>query len=66
MQALKPVLDCLRMIPVYEGVNVAFVHEVLADGRFAATAMHEQAATSMFDTLAFWVERNAPLYARQG
>lgn len=65
VQALKPVLDCLRMIPVYEGVNVAFVHEVLADGRFAATAVHEQAATSMFDTLAFWVERNAPLYVRQ-
>lgn len=65
VQMLKPVLDCLRMIPVYEGVNVAFAHEALADGRFAATAAHEAAATSMFDTLAFWTARNKELYVRQ-
>ncbi|MBF2714149.1 NADPH-dependent FMN reductase [Agrobacterium vitis] len=62
VQALKPVIDCLRMIPVFEGINIAFVHELLKDGKFAATQPHEVAATSMFDTLFFWSGRNSELY----
>lgn len=64
VQALKPVLDCLRMIPVYEGVNIAFVHDLLADGVFAAGKAHDEAVRSMFDTLAFWAEKNASLFVR--
>lgn len=64
VQMLKPVLDCLRMIPSYEGVNIAYAAEALEDGRFAASKVHEEAATSMFDTLSFWAGRNAPLYVR--
>lgn len=64
VQMMKPVLDCLRMIPSYEGVNIAFAMEAIKDGRFAATSGHEDAARSMFDTLAFWAERNKPLYVR--
>jgi NAD(P)H-dependent FMN reductase len=62
VQMLKPVLDCLRMIPSYEGVNIAFAMEAIRDGRFQATKVHEDAATSMFDTLAFWAARNADLH----
>ena len=64
VQAIKPVLESLRMIPIYEGVNIAFVHEFLKDGRFDATRLHEDAAISAFNTLAFWADRNAPLYVR--
>ncbi|MQB45944.1 NAD(P)H-dependent oxidoreductase [Rhizobium sp. ICMP 5592] len=64
VQMLKPVLDCLRMIPVYEGVNIAYAQEILAGGRFAAKAIHEDAATQMLDTLFFWAARNSSLYIR--
>ena len=64
VQMMKPGLDCLRMIPSYEGVNIAYAQEAIVDGRFAAAKVHEDAATSMFNTLAFWAERNAPLYIR--
>jgi NAD(P)H-dependent FMN reductase len=64
VQLMKPVLDCLRMIPSYEGVNIAFAMEATKDGRFAAAGSHQEAATAMLNTLAFWAERNKPLYLR--
>lgn len=65
VQAIKPVLDCLRMIPIYEGLNIAFVHDLLRDGAFLSDKGHEDALTGMLDTLAFWAGRNAPLYLRR-
>jgi len=64
VQAIKPVLDCLRMVPIYEGLNIAFIHDFLKDGRFAATKGHEEAAASMFETLHFWATRNADIFVR--
>ena len=66
VQMLKPVLSCLQMIPVYEGINIAFPGEYLKDGRFNASKLHEDAAKSMFDSLDAWAGRNASLYVRHG
>ncbi|NTI78470.1 NADPH-dependent FMN reductase [Rhizobium rhizogenes] len=64
VQMIKPVLDCLRMISVYDGVNIAYAMEALANDRFASTGVHEEAATSMFNTIAFWADHNRQLYVR--
>lgn len=64
VQMLKPILTCLRMIPSFESVYVAFVEQAIADGKFIANANYEMAATTMFDTLDFWARHNASLYVR--
>lgn len=64
VQLLKPILSCLRMIPSFESVYVSFVDKAIVDGRFVDDENYRMAAKSMFDTLAFWVERNASLFVR--
>jgi NAD(P)H-dependent FMN reductase len=53
VQALKPVLVALKMLPVNEGVNIPFVREHIdQDGRFKPTEIEEVSATAMLDELA--------------
>ncbi len=63
VQALKPVLAALQMVPVLEGVNIPFVHANLgADGRFNAPDGLADATKLMFERTEFWIDRQASLY----
>ncbi|RST86731.1 NADPH-dependent oxidoreductase [Aquibium carbonis] len=63
VQALKPVLAALQMIPVLEGVSIPFVHTNLgADGRFNAPDGLADATKLMFARTEFWIARQASLY----
>ena len=52
LQALKPVVSVLKMTPVTEAVNVAFVQQFIGgDGIFAPNEVLEQAADAMLAEL---------------
>jgi NAD(P)H-dependent FMN reductase len=51
LQALKPVVAALRMLPVVEAVNIPFHTDFLRDGTFVANAVLEQAADAMLDEM---------------
>ena len=52
MQALKPSLVALKMTPVLEAVNIAFVRQFVDDEeRFVPNEVLEQAADAMLDEL---------------
>ena len=52
VQQLKQVLTTLRMLPVFDSVNIPFYSQFLdADGTFHANAVMEQAADTMLDEL---------------
>jgi NAD(P)H-dependent FMN reductase len=56
-QMLKQVLTTLKIMPVFEAVNIPFVREYLdEDGRFKPTEATEAAATAMLDELVRWTE----------
>jgi NAD(P)H-dependent FMN reductase len=53
VQALKPVLVALKMLPVNEAVNIPFVREHIdGDGRFKPTEIEEASVRVMLDELA--------------
>ena len=52
VQQLKQVVTTLRMVPVFESVNIPFHAQLIADGVFAPTPVLEDAATAMLDELA--------------
>ena len=52
VQALKPVLVCLRMVPVVEAVNIPFQHQFLTDdGGVAPNQVMTDSAAAMLDEL---------------
>ena len=51
VQQLKQVITTLKMVPVFESVNIPFHTQFIRDGRFHANAMLEQASTAMLDQL---------------
>jgi NAD(P)H-dependent FMN reductase len=52
VQMLKQVVTTLRMVPVFESVNIPFVQQFLdADKRLQANDIMEDAATAMLDQL---------------
>jgi NAD(P)H-dependent FMN reductase len=52
VQQLKQVVTALRMLPVYDSVNIAFHTQFIGeDGEFRASAVMEQAAGVMLDEL---------------
>ncbi|MDR7273473.1 NADPH-dependent FMN reductase [Catenuloplanes atrovinosus] len=51
VQALKPVLQYLKMIPAGEGVIIPFVARHIVDGALQPTPALEQSATAMLDEL---------------
>jgi NAD(P)H-dependent FMN reductase len=52
VQQLKQVITTLKMVPVFESVNIPFHTQFLRDGRFHANDVLEQAAGAMLDELA--------------
>lgn len=53
LQALKPPLTALKMLPLFEAVNIPFVAQFLDDDqRLQPNQVMEEAATAMFDELA--------------
>jgi NAD(P)H-dependent FMN reductase len=53
LQALKPPLTALKMLPLFEAVNIPFVAQFLdEDQRLQPNQVMEEAATAMFDELA--------------
>lgn len=63
VQALKPVLTALKMMPIPEAVAIAGVHAQLVDGHFDATPATEQAAVTLLDELLRWSRALAPMRA---
>jgi NAD(P)H-dependent FMN reductase len=57
LNALKPVVTSLQMMPVFEAVNVPFVASFLDDdGAFAPNEVTEKATDAMFDATLRWIE----------
>ena len=64
VQMLKQVLTTLRMVPVFESVNIPFVHNLIGDdGELAPNEIMDQAAVAMLDELARIGRALAPLRA---
>ncbi|ONH30690.1 NADPH-dependent FMN reductase [Pseudofrankia asymbiotica] len=62
VQAIKPVVAALSMIPAGPAVNIAFVGQKIdSTGTLRADDAMEAAAKLMFDELARWIEVLAPL-----
>jgi NAD(P)H-dependent FMN reductase len=51
VQQLKQVVTTLRMVPVFESVNIAFHAPLIADGKFSPAQATEDAANAMLDEL---------------
>jgi NAD(P)H-dependent FMN reductase len=51
VQQLKQVITTLKMVPVFESVNIPFHAQLIRDGQFHANDVLEQAATAMLDEL---------------
>ncbi|MFJ4621040.1 NADPH-dependent FMN reductase [Streptomyces sp. NPDC088812] len=51
VQQLKQVVTTLRMLPVFEGVTIAWHPRFIHDGRFQGTEEMERAAAAMLDEL---------------
>lgn len=64
VQMLKQVVTTLKMVPIFDSVNIPFVTQFIgADGVFNANEPMETAATAMLDELVRWTEALAPLRA---
>jgi NAD(P)H-dependent FMN reductase len=64
-QMLKQVLTTLKIMPVFEAVNIPFVREHLdEDGRFKPNEVMEASATVMLDELLRWTEALRSLRTR--
>jgi len=61
VQALKPVLAALKMVPLSESVNIPFVHSVVHDGRVHANDGMTASADGMFNELQRWAHALQPL-----
>jgi NAD(P)H-dependent FMN reductase len=51
VQQLKQVITTLKMVPVFESVNIPFHTQFIRDGRFEPNDVLEQAATAMLNEL---------------
>ena len=62
VQMLKQVVTALKMMPMFEAVNIPFVAQLIGDdGALHANEVMEQAAVAMLDELARWTAALAPL-----
>jgi NAD(P)H-dependent FMN reductase len=52
VQQLKQVVTTLRMVPVFESVNIPYHAQLISDGELHATETMDQAADAMLDELA--------------
>jgi NAD(P)H-dependent FMN reductase len=51
VQQLKQVITTLKMVPVFESVNIPFHAQFIRDGQFRANEVLDQAADAMLDEL---------------
>jgi NAD(P)H-dependent FMN reductase len=51
VQQLKQVVTTVRMVPVFESVNIPFHAQLIKDGKFEANDLLNQAADTMLDEL---------------
>jgi NAD(P)H-dependent FMN reductase len=56
VQAAKPVIAALKMVPIVESVTIPFIARQTAGGRFSAGDPHDKAAAVLLDELARWEE----------
>ncbi len=62
VQMLKQVVTTLKMVPVFESVNIPFVAQLLdQDGRLLSNQVMDTAARDMLDELRRWTQALAPL-----
>ncbi|MDQ1724024.1 MAG: hypothetical protein QOG52_1052 [Frankiaceae bacterium] len=62
VQAIKQVVTALKMMPMFEGVNVPFVRQFLdADNRFVPNDILDAAAPAMLNELARWTSAMSSL-----
>lgn len=61
VQALKPVLAALKMVPAVAAVPIPFVATLLDDRGFQPSEALEDGAAALFDELAEWTAALAPL-----
>ena len=52
VQQFKQVITTVKMVPVFESVNIPFHTQFMRDGKFHANDVLEQSATAMLDELA--------------
>jgi len=52
VQQFKQVITTVKMVPVFESVNIPFHAQFIRDGQFHANDVLEQSATAMLDELA--------------
>jgi NAD(P)H-dependent FMN reductase len=65
VQMLKQVVTTLKMVPIFESVNIPFVAQFLDDeGRIQANQVMEEAAVAMLEELARWTQPLAEMRAR--
>jgi len=57
VQMLKQVVTTVKMVPIFESVNIPFVQQILdRDGRVEPTSAMDRSATAMLDELSRWTE----------
>ncbi|MGD9958392.1 NADPH-dependent FMN reductase [Nocardioides sp.] len=61
VEAIKPVLSRLSMVPVPEGVAITNIRRHVVDGVFTPESAHPAAAAGMLDELLRWTEALRPL-----
>jgi NAD(P)H-dependent FMN reductase len=61
VQVTKQVVTTLKMMPMFEAVNIPFFAQFLKDGTFQSSDSHQKAATAMLDELARWTGALASL-----
>jgi len=54
VQMTKQILTTLKMVPMYEAVNIPFYTQFMKDGTFAGNDTHRKAAVALLDELAKW------------
>lgn len=63
VQAAKPLLTSVKMMPVPESVSIHFVQNNLKDGEFMPERKHKDMARLMLDELAKWAVALKPMRA---
>jgi NAD(P)H-dependent FMN reductase len=66
VQAAKPLLTSVKIMPLPESVSIQFVQNFVKDGVFTPERMHEDMARLMLDELAKWAAALGPMRAHPG
>jgi NAD(P)H-dependent FMN reductase len=56
VEHIKQILTTLKVVPIYEAVNIPFFSQKITDGTFIADEHNEKAAQAMLDELYRWHE----------